>query len=54
MPEIPWQLKKRGFFIVNLDDNNTIVGDDGMALIFKTKEEAEEYCRFYGINGQVK
>jgi hypothetical protein len=44
---------KRGFYIVD-SDNNVILNEQHMPLIFKTKEAAEEYCAQNNIIGTVK
>jgi hypothetical protein len=46
-------LTKRGFYIVD-SDNNVILNEQHMPLIFKTKEAAEEYSIQNNIIGTVK
>jgi len=53
MSDIPVNLRKRGFFIV--DENNVIVCNEaGHPVTFKEKEEAEKYIKENNISGLVR
>lgn len=51
--ELPIKLRKRGYFIVDKDDNSIILEND-TPKIFLTKEEAEKFLKEKNINGYVK